>query len=70
MYKPNISYVVGVVSKYIHDLGKGHLHVVKWILQYLLKTIDVGLVFERGDTCNQYAIVYVDSDYAGDLDKR
>ena len=40
------------------------------ILQYLLKTIDVGLVFERGDTCNQYAIVYVDSDYAGDLDKR
>ena len=42
---------------------------MKWILQYLLKTLNVGLVFKRDDTCNQYAIVYVDSHYAGDLDK-
>ena len=27
------------------------------------------LVFELDDTCNQYAIGYADSDYAGDFDK-
>ena len=43
---------------------------MKWILRYLLKIVDVGLVFEQDDTCNQYAIGYVDSDYACDLDKR
>ena len=43
---------------------------MKWVLWYLLKTVDVGLVFERDDTCDQYAIGFVDSDYAGDLDKR
>ena len=42
---------------------------VKWILWYLLKTVDVGLVFERDDSCNQYVIGYVDSNYASDLDK-
>ena len=39
-------------------------------LQYLLKNVDVGLVFKRDDTCNQYVISYVNSDYASDLDKR
>ena len=43
---------------------------MKWTIRYLLKTIDVGLVFERSDTFNQYAIDYVDSDYASDLDNR
>ena len=34
-----------------------------------MKTVDVGLVFKRDDTCDQYAISFVDSDCAGDLDK-
>ena len=58
------------MSRYKHDPGKGHSYAVKWILRYLLKTVDVGLVFERDDTCNQYVIGYVDSDYVGDLDTR
>ena len=43
---------------------------MKWVLRYLLKTIDVDLVFERDNTCDQYAIGFSDSDCAGDLDKR
>ena len=54
----------------MHDHGKGIWQAMKWILQYLLKIINVGLVFERDDTCDQYAIAFVDSDYASDLDKR
>ena len=62
--------VVGVVSRYRHDPGKGHWQAVKWVLRYLLKTVDVGLVFERDDTCDQYSVGFVDSDCASDLDKR
>ena len=32
-------------------------------------TIDVGLVFEKDSTGKQECVRYVDSDYAGDLDK-
>ena len=60
---------VGVVSRYRHDPGKGLWQSVKWVLRYLLNTVDVGLVFERDDACDQYAIGFVDSDCAGDLDK-
>ena len=43
---------------------------MKWILWYIKGTIDVGLVFEKDSTGKQECIGYVDSDYAGDLDKR
>ena len=59
---------VEVVSK--HDLGKGHWQTVKWVLRYLLKIVDVGLVFERNDTCDWYAIDFVDLYCVSDLDKR
>ena len=66
--RPDISHAVGVVRRYMHDHSKGHWQAVKCIIRYLLKTVDVGLVFEQDDTCNQYVIDYVDSDYASDLD--
>ena len=62
--------VVEVVSRSRHDPGKGHSQAVKWVLQYLLKIVIAGLVFERDDTCDQYAISSVDLDCVGDLDKR
>jgi hypothetical protein len=43
---------------------------VKWILHYLRGTINVGLVYDRGSGISSSVIDYVDSDYAGDLDKR
>ena len=66
----NISHVVGVVSKYMHDHGKRHQQAVKCILHYILNTVDVGLTFERDDNPGQCVVKYVDSDYTGDLDKR
>ena len=38
--------VVGVVSRYRLDPGKRHSQEVKWVLQYLLKTVSVSLDFE------------------------
>ena len=42
---------------------------MKWILRYIKGTIDVGLVFEKDSIGKRECIGYVDSDYAGDLDK-
>ncbi|KAH9790140.1 Integrase catalytic domain-containing protein [Citrus sinensis] len=68
--RPDISHAVGIVSRYMHNPSKGHWQDVKWILWYIQKTVAVGLLFERDDTLGQGVIGYVDSDYAGDLDKR
>ena len=43
---------------------------MKWVLRYIKDTIDVGLIFEKDAIGKQEYIGYVDSDYAGDLDKR
>ncbi|GJR75320.1 hypothetical protein Tco_0087685 [Tanacetum coccineum] len=45
--RPDISHVVGMVSKYMHNPGKGHWQAIKWILRYIHNTVDVGLVFEH-----------------------
>ncbi len=68
--RPDISQAVSIVSRYMHNPGKGHWQAVKWILRYILKTVDVGLLFEQDTTLGKGVIGYVDSDYAGDLDKR
>ncbi|KAE8673131.1 putative ribonuclease H protein [Hibiscus syriacus] len=68
--RPDILQAVGVVSRYIHDPGEGHWQAVKWILRYLQQNVDVGLVFEHDEALGQCVVGYVDSDYAGDLDKR
>lgn len=68
--RPDISQAVSVVSRYMHDPGKGHWQAVKWILRYLQNTVDVGLTFEQDKSHGQCIVGYCDSDYAGDLDKR
>ena len=46
----NLSQVVSIVSKYMHNPGKGHCEAVKWILQHIKGIIDVGLIFEKDTT--------------------
>jgi hypothetical protein len=43
---------------------------VRWILHYLQGTTNVGLVYERSSGIGSNVIGYVDSNDAGDLDKR
>ena len=52
--RPDISHVVGIVSRYMHNPGKGHWQAVKWL--YIQKTVNVGLLFERDDTLGQGVI--------------
>ncbi|KAL1370701.1 hypothetical protein AAHE18_01G080100 [Arachis hypogaea] len=65
--RPDISQAVSVVSRFMANRGKAHWEAVKWILGYLKGTIDTGLCFSE----KSYQISgFVDSDYAGDLDRR
>ncbi|KAK5773310.1 hypothetical protein PVK06_049616 [Gossypium arboreum] len=68
--RPDISQTVSIVSRYMHNPRKGHWQAVKWILRYIQKTVDVGLLFKQDNTLGKGVIGYVDSDYVGDLDKR
>ena len=68
--RPNLSQAVSMVSRYMHDPGRSHWEAVKWILRYINGTIDIDLVFKNYVTGKQEYIGYVDSDCAGDLNKR
>ena len=67
--RPNIAHVVSMVSRYRHDPGKVHWQAAKWILQYILGTMGVGLKFEQSDRIDCFVLEYVESDYANDFDK-
>jgi len=63
----DLSQTISMVSRYRHDLGRGHWEAMKWILGYIKGTTDVGLVFKKDITGKQEYIGYVDSDCVGDL---
>jgi len=43
---------------------------MKWILRYVKGLIDRGLVFDRNKAATWDVVGFVDSNYAGDLDRR
>jgi hypothetical protein len=65
--RPDIAHVVGVVRKYINNLGKEHWEAVKWILRYLIGTTTHALCF--GGSYN-FLQGHVDSNMVGDKDNR
>jgi hypothetical protein len=65
--RPDISHVVGVVGRYIENPGKEHWAAVKWVLRYLSGTSNYSITY---DGSSDSVCGYVDSDFAGDLDKR
>ena len=63
--RPNIAHVVGVVRRYMNNLGKEHWMVMKWILRYLRGTTNQALCFSGSNIALQG---YFDADMAGDRD--
>ena len=64
---PDLSYAVSAVSRYMANPGKEHWKAVQWIFRYLRSSTDACLQFGR---TRSGVVVYVDSDFAEDLDKR
>jgi hypothetical protein len=65
--RPDISHAVGVFNRDMENLGKEHWAIVKWVFLYLRGTSDHCITYNSG--C-ELVRGYVDSDFAGDLDKR
>nr|GEX89957.1 retrovirus-related Pol polyprotein from transposon TNT 1-94 [Tanacetum cinerariifolium] len=67
--RPDIAYVVSIVSRYLANPGKNHWEVVKWILNYLKGTTDVGLLYGRDQKKHVDVEGFMDADYAKNPDK-
>ena len=65
--RPDIAQAVRAVSRYMANPGGEHWNIVKKILRYIRGTSDAELCYEGSDFIVRG---YVDSNFAGDLDKR
>ena len=63
----DITQAVGAVSRYMANSGGEHWIIVKRIMRYIKGTLDVALCYGGSEFTIRG---YVDSDFAGDLDKR
>ena len=66
--RPDISYAVGVMSRYMQNPKKPHLEAVRRILRYVKGTLGYGIMYKTGRDCK--LVGYCDADYAGDHDTR
>ena len=63
--RPDISYPVGVVSRYMSNPNKSHLDAVKRILRYVKGTINFGILYKETKDCQMMG--YCNADYTRDL---
>ncbi|XP_073132799.1 secreted RxLR effector protein 161-like [Henckelia pumila] len=68
--RPDISYALGLVSRFMSKPSREHWQAVRWLLRYLRGSIKLKLKYSRDTTNTCEVNGYCDSDYAGDLDKR
>jgi len=60
--RPDISFAVGVMSRYMHKPNKHHMEVVRRFLRYVKSTIGYGLMYKKGEECK--LVGCCDSNYA------
>ena len=60
--RPDISYAVSVMSRYMQNPKKPHLEAIRRILRYVKSTIDYGLLYKKGG--DNKLVGYCDVDYA------
>ncbi|KAL1204410.1 Retrovirus-related Pol polyprotein from transposon TNT 1-94 [Cardamine amara subsp. amara] len=66
--RPDLSFIIGMLGRYLSNPGIDHWKAAKRVMRYLQKTQNLMLVYRRG---NQLEITgYSDSDYDGCLDSR
>ena len=67
--RPDLSFAVGVASRFMERPNVMHHKAVKQILRYVKGTIHLGLVYGRGGGTEEIT-GFTDSDMAGDMDDR
>lgn len=67
--RPDLAYIVGVLSRYVENPSDQHWKGVKRVFKYLKGTDNLGITFNIGSGSKKVTM-YCDSDFAGDLDTR
>ena len=62
--RPDLSYSVGVLSRYLNSPNKQHVNAAKRILRYLKHTVNLGLTFDGSQELTLER--FTDADWAGD----
>ena len=68
--RPDLAYVVSMVSWYIHNPGKDHWSAIKSIFRYLKDTSDIEFVLDKSKATTDDVVGFIASDCGGDLDRR
>ena len=68
--RPDLAYVVSIVSKYMADLGKDHWHALKWIMRYISGSLDMGLMYGNVHESKEAVSGYVDTNFTGCIDSK
>ena len=63
----DITFVVGVVSRYMSNPSNKNWEAVKGVMRYLNGTKELCIYFGSKEAC---VLGYTDADYVGDMDKR
>jgi hypothetical protein len=66
--RPDIMYVVSLLSRYIHCASEIHFQAAKRILRYVKGTVDYGIIFNQVQ--NFRLLGYSDSDWADCVDDK
>ncbi|XP_068498045.1 secreted RxLR effector protein 161-like [Phaseolus vulgaris] len=66
--RPDVMFVVSLISRYMEHPTKLHLQATKKILRYLKGTVDHAVFYKKGG--NEELVAYINSNYAEDLDDR
>lgn len=68
--RPDISFAVGAVSRYLENPSSAHVNAVKRIIRYLNGTKNFGIEYGGLSTSSTMLKGYTDSDHAHDIDTR
>ncbi|TYK03226.1 Retrovirus-related Pol polyprotein from transposon TNT 1-94 [Cucumis melo var. makuwa] len=68
--RPDLAHYSSIVSRYMGNPGRAHWEATKWVFLYLKGLSNRGLLYKHLKSIELNLYGYVDSDYAGDLDKR
>jgi hypothetical protein len=68
--RPDISFVVGYVSRFMETPTTKHMSAVKHILRYIAGTLNFGCCYSSDSDSGEQLVGYSDANLAGDVDDR
>ena len=67
--RPDLMYLVCLLSRYMANPTDLHIQATKRVLHYLKGTVELGVFYKRGEDVGEL-LAYTDIDYAGDTNDR